>query len=171
MVLAVLVLAACASKPPENPDARACLPPESSAMRDKDYNIRLAGYTHRADVFATCMTEHGYVLDANELDTRLTHFEQVKNANVMGGDPAWAMRIEEQVLRTTRNCGKGREAHSWPSTLARAERANRSRHPQNGALLLAPARPLHKGRGIGSLGSIGGAARHASLRIFLPAHP
>ena len=100
MVLAVLVLAACASKPPENPDARACLPPESSAMRDKDYNIRLAGYTHRADVFATCMTEHGYVLDENELDARLTHFEQVKNANVMGGDPIWAMRIEEQVLRT-----------------------------------------------------------------------
>jgi len=100
MVLATLVLVACAARPPENPDARACLPPENPAMRDKNYNFRLAGYTQRADAFATCMTEHGYVLDYNELEERLTHFEQVKNANVMGGDPIWAMRIEEQVLRT-----------------------------------------------------------------------
>ena len=83
--LAALVLAACASKPPENPDARACLPPENPAMKAKDYNMRLAGYTNRADAFARCMTEHGYVLDEKELDARLTHFEAVKNANVTGG--------------------------------------------------------------------------------------
>lgn len=97
---AALLLSACAgSRPPENPDARACLPPENSAMKSRDYNMRLAGYTQRADAFATCMTEHGYVLDEKELDTRLTHFEAVKNADVMGGDPGWAMRIQEQVLR------------------------------------------------------------------------
>jgi hypothetical protein len=45
------------------------------------------------------MTDHGYALDENELEKRLLHFEQVKNANVMGGDPGWAMRIEEQELR------------------------------------------------------------------------
>src|SRR5215475_1270818 len=99
ILLAALLLTARAARPPENPDARACLPPENPAMSDRNYNFRLAGYTQRADAFATCMTEHGYVLDYVELDDRLRHFEQVKNANVMGGDPVWAMRIEEQKLR------------------------------------------------------------------------
>jgi hypothetical protein len=98
--VAALLLAACAGhQVPDNPDARTCLPPENPAMRSRDYNMRLAGYTQRADAFAKCMTDHGYALDENELEKRLLHFEQVKNANVMGGDPGWAMRIEEQELR------------------------------------------------------------------------
>ena len=116
IALATLVLAACAARPPENPDARACMPPENPAMRDRNYNFRLAGYTQRADAFAACMTEHGYVLDQNEFDERLLHFEQVKNANVMGGDPTSAMRIEEQALRTDPELWKRPEALSKPSS-------------------------------------------------------
>jgi hypothetical protein len=96
--LAVLLLAACASAP-ENPDARACLPPKNSAMTARDYTMRVAGYTRRADAFAACMTERGYVLNEDQLEERMRHFEAVKNADVMGGDPLWAMRIHEQELR------------------------------------------------------------------------
>jgi hypothetical protein len=110
--LAALVLVACASKPPENPDARACLPPENPAMKSRDYNMRVAGYTNRADAFARCMNEHGYALDDAELDARLRHFEQVKNANQMGGDPSWAMRIEEQELRVNSELWRPIEAPS-----------------------------------------------------------
>ena len=98
--LATLLLAACAgNRPPENPDAHACLPPENPEMRDKEYYMRLSGYTQRADAFAACMTEHGYALDEKELDARMEHFEQVKNANPLGGDPSWAMGIHRQELR------------------------------------------------------------------------
>ena len=38
------------------------------------------------------MDEHGYVLDEEKLDADLLHFEQVKNADVLGGDPQQAMR-------------------------------------------------------------------------------
>ena len=98
ITLAALLLAACASAP-ENPDARLCLPPKNAAMTASDYNIRLAGYTRRADAFAACMTERGYVLNEDQLEERMRHFEAVQNADVMGGDPLWAMRIHEQELR------------------------------------------------------------------------
>ena len=67
-------------------------------MRSSDYDMRLSGYTQRADDFAACMTKHGYVLDTKELDARIDHFEQVRNADAKGGDPIWARRIylEEQ---------------------------------------------------------------------------
>jgi hypothetical protein len=98
--LAALLLAACASnRPPESPDARTCTPPENPAMRSNDYYMRLSGYTQRADAFAACMTEHGYVFDEDELDARVLHFEQVKNAEWLGGDPAWAMRIYREEQR------------------------------------------------------------------------
>jgi len=98
--LAALLLAGCASKPvPDNPDARACLPPENPEMRSHNYYMRLSGYTQRADTFAECMTKHGYVLDEDELDARMLRFEQVKNAEWLGGDPAWAMRIYRQEER------------------------------------------------------------------------
>ena len=100
IALAALLLAACAGQhPPENPDARTCLPPENPAMRSTDYYMRLSGYTQRADAFAACMSEHGYVLDENELDARVLHFEQVSNAQWLGGDPAWAMRIYREEQR------------------------------------------------------------------------
>jgi hypothetical protein len=98
--LAALLLAACASKPaPDNPDALACRPPENPEMRSHNYYMRLSGYTQRADAFAACMTKRGYVLDDDELDARMLHFEQVKNAQWLGGDPAWAMRVYRQEQR------------------------------------------------------------------------
>ena len=98
--LAALVLAACAgTRAPDNPDARACLPPENQAMRSRDYTMRLSGYTQRADAFAVCMTQRGYALDEEQLDARVLHFEQVVNANRYSGDPAWAKRIEREKLR------------------------------------------------------------------------
>jgi hypothetical protein len=98
--LAALLLAACAgNRPPPNPDAQACLPPENPAMRSRDYYMRLGGYTQRADAFAACMTGRGYVLDENELEARMLHFEQVRNAEWLGGDPIWAMRIYREEQR------------------------------------------------------------------------
>ncbi len=96
-------------------------------MKAKDYNMRLAGYTNRADAFARCMTEHGYVLDEKELDARLTHFEQVKNADRWEAIQAGPMRIEEQELRVN------------PEVWRQASRSNlRSPYPlpQAGAPLL-----------------------------------
>jgi hypothetical protein len=97
--LAALLLAACASKPPDNPDALACQPPENPEMRSDNYYMRVSGYTQRADAFAECMTKRGYVLDDNALDARMLHFEQVINAQPMGGDPAWPMQIYRQEQR------------------------------------------------------------------------
>jgi len=98
--LAALLLIACAgARAPDNPDARACLPPGNEAMRSNDYTMRLSGYTQRADAFAVCMTQRGYVLDEDELDARLLHFEQVINADRLSGDPVWAKRIQREKLR------------------------------------------------------------------------
>ena len=98
--LAALLLAGCAgNRPPPNPDAQVCLPPENPEMRSRDYYMRLGGYTQRADAFAHCMTERGYWLNERELDARVLHFEQVKNAEWLGGDPAWAMRIYREEQR------------------------------------------------------------------------
>jgi len=99
-LVTLLLLAACAgNRPPPNPDAEVCLPPENAAMQSRDYYMRLGGYTQRADAFAKCMTERGYFLDERELDARVLHFEQVKNAEWLGGDPAYAMRIYREEQR------------------------------------------------------------------------
>jgi hypothetical protein len=99
-LVALLLLAACAgNRPPPNPDAEVCMPPQNPEMRSRDYYMRLGGYTQRADAFAKCMAERGYVLDEQELDARVLHFEQVKNAQWLGGDPAYAMRIYREEQR------------------------------------------------------------------------
>jgi hypothetical protein len=96
----VLLAAACASsRAPENPDVKACLPPATKVLYSRDYDTRLAAHRARADAFAQCMQDRGYTFDQDALDQRVLHFEQVKNADLYGGDPLRASRVYEQEQR------------------------------------------------------------------------
>ena len=102
LAFAALLLAGCAgSRAPDNPDARACLPPKTRELTSHHYEPRLAAHKARADAFAGCMQERGYQLDEVALNDRLRHFEQVKNADPLGGDPWQAIQIRRQELRTS----------------------------------------------------------------------
>jgi hypothetical protein len=45
------------------------------------------------------MTAHGYVLDQEELDEQIKHFEMVQNSQWMGGDPGPLAAAQRQKLR------------------------------------------------------------------------
>jgi hypothetical protein len=47
------------------------------------------------------MKERGFALDEARLAQELEHFEQVKNADPLGGDPWQAVALREQELRAS----------------------------------------------------------------------
>jgi hypothetical protein len=97
-----VLLAGCAgNRAPDNPDARSCLPAKTRELSSRDYQTRLAAHKARADAFAACMQARGYSIDQVALEERLRHFEQVKNAQPLGGDPWQAVQIRRQELRTS----------------------------------------------------------------------
>jgi hypothetical protein len=97
-LIASAMLCACASKP-VSPDAQACLQEAPPAKRSSDYNRRLTSLKTHAAFFGSCMEARGYQLDEDKLQDALLHFEQVKNADALGGDPQNALRLREQELR------------------------------------------------------------------------
>ena len=55
--------------------------------------------TRQADAYSDCMIAHDYVFDQAQLDEQLNHIRQVKNADVMGGDPYYLIAQRRQELR------------------------------------------------------------------------
>ena len=98
-LLALAGLAACASKPPPNPAATACLQEAPAAKSSGDFNQRLISLKTRAAFFGSCMEARGYALDEAALEADQVHYEQVKYAEWLWGDPLLAMRLREQELR------------------------------------------------------------------------
>lgn len=102
LAFAALLLAGCAgSRAPDDPEARACLPAKTRELSSRNYETRLAAHKARADAFAACMQARGYRIDQLALDERLRHFEQVRNADPLGGDPWQAVQIRRQELRAS----------------------------------------------------------------------
>jgi hypothetical protein len=99
--LALGLLSACAARPPASPEANACLSEAPPAKRSADHARRLTSLKTRAAFFAGCMEGHGYELDEGKLSDELLRFEQVRNADPLGGDPQNAVRVREQELRAS----------------------------------------------------------------------
>ena len=99
--LCLAVLTACAGKPVDPgiaQDAQGCLAGAPKATGGSDYTARLNSLRARAALFSGCMQQHGYALDDAKLQDEMTHFEQVRNADPLGGDPRPAAKLHEQEL-------------------------------------------------------------------------
>lgn len=101
-VLAALALPGCATQSKEEiaPEARACVQ-DGGRVRNSNYAEHLAILKQRANAFAACMTEHGFVLDEAKLQQELLREEWVHNSNVLGGDPLHLLMLREQELRAS----------------------------------------------------------------------
>ncbi len=101
LALCLAVLAACAGKPVDPgiaQDAKGCLAAAPKATGGSDYTARLNSLRARAAMFSGCMEQHGYALDDAKLQEEMTRFEQVRNADPLGGDPRPAAKLHEQEL-------------------------------------------------------------------------
>jgi hypothetical protein len=96
--LAIVLLAGCGSKAPRGvaavPECR-----QAAASVPKAFDAGVDYLRRQADAYSECMTAHGYVLDQEQLDDDLTHFEMVKNAEWLGGDPGPLIAQRRQKLR------------------------------------------------------------------------
>jgi len=92
----------CASKAGDAapPEAVACMQ-DAGRVRTRDYAERLHLLRQRADAFAACMSERGFVLDEAKLEAELRHLEQMRNADPRGGDPQLELALREQELRAS----------------------------------------------------------------------
>jgi hypothetical protein len=97
----VLAAWACAgTQEPVDPQALACMPAKEK-IRASDFETRLSALKGRAARVAACMEQRGFTLDEDRLARELEHFEDVKNADPLGGDPWQAVALREQELRAS----------------------------------------------------------------------
>lgn len=97
--LAIVLIAGCGSQGPrgvaEVPECR-----RAAASAPKfTFDVGVDYLRRQADAYAECMSAHGYVLDQEQLDDQLIHFEMVKNAQWLGGDPGPLVAQQRQKLR------------------------------------------------------------------------
>ena len=97
---AVLALSAgCGSKAPrgvaEVPECRQA----AASIEKSPFDVGIQYLERQADAYSDCMTAHGYVLDQDQLDEEVKHFEQVQNAQWLGGDPQPLVAQKRQKLR------------------------------------------------------------------------
>jgi hypothetical protein len=71
----------------------------ADAVTATDFDTRVGLLRMRADAYSQCMQERGYVLDEEELERKILHKEQVKNADPLGGDPAPILAVYREQLR------------------------------------------------------------------------
>ena len=97
--IALALSAGCGSKAPrgvaEVPECRRA----AGSVEKSQFDVGIQYLQRQADAYSDCMTAHGYVLDQDQLDEDLKHFEQVQNAQWMGGDPQPLVAQKRQKLR------------------------------------------------------------------------
>ena len=71
----------------------------ADSIHKSEFETGVHYLTRRADAYSDCMIAHDYVFDQAQLDERLNHIRQVKNADVMGGDPYYLIAKQRQELR------------------------------------------------------------------------
>jgi hypothetical protein len=96
---AIIVIAGCGSKGPrgvaEVPECRQA----AASVPKFTFDVGVDYLRRQADAYSECMSAHGYVLDQEQLDDQLSHFEMVKNAERLGGDPGPLVAERRQKLR------------------------------------------------------------------------
>jgi hypothetical protein len=97
--LAISISAGCGSKSPrgvaEVPECRQ----SAASVARSSFDVGVDYLRRQADAYSECMTAHGYVLDQEELDEQIKHFEMVQNSQWMGGDPGPLAAAQRQKLR------------------------------------------------------------------------
>jgi hypothetical protein len=97
--LAAALLGACGSHSPRGvADVPQCRH-AANAVQGTEFDTREQLLTLRADAYSECMQAHGYVLDEEELERRMIHKEQVKNSDMLHGDPYYILKRYRQELR------------------------------------------------------------------------
>ena len=106
--IALMVASGCASR--DKPQGVAEVPEcrqAAKAVPATEFDSRTLLLQLRADAYSACMEQHGYVLDQEEFDRQMLHKEQVKNADPMGGDPAFILARYRQELRMDPSVWRG----------------------------------------------------------------
>ena len=97
--IALALSAGCGSKAPrgvaEVPECRRA----AASVEKSPFDVGIQYLQRQADAYSDCMTAHGYALDQDQLDEDLKHFEQVQNAQWMGGDPQLLVAQKRQKMR------------------------------------------------------------------------
>ncbi|HYL18384.1 MAG TPA: hypothetical protein VEV20_06870 [Burkholderiales bacterium] len=97
--VALALSAGCGSKAPrgvaEVPECRRA----ATGVEKSPFDVGIQYLERQADAYSDCMTAHGYTLDQDQLDEDLKHFEQVQNAQWMGGDPQPLVAQKRQKMR------------------------------------------------------------------------
>lgn len=97
--IALALSAGCGSKAPrgvaEVPECRQA----AAGIEKSPFDVGIQYLERQADAYSDCMTAHGYSLDQEQLDEDLKHFEQVQNAQWMGGDPQLLVAQKRQKMR------------------------------------------------------------------------
>ena len=97
--IALALSAGCGSKAPrgvaEVPECRQA----AAGIEKSPFDVGIQYLERQADAYSDCMTAHGYSLDQDQLDEDLKHFEQVQNAQWMGGDPQLLVAQKRQKMR------------------------------------------------------------------------
>jgi len=97
--VALALSAGCGSKAPrgvaEVPECRQA----ATGVEKSPFDVGIQYLERQADAYSDCMTAHGYTLDQDQLDEDLKHFEQVQNAQWMGGDPQPLVAQKRQKMR------------------------------------------------------------------------
>ncbi len=98
-LLTAILAGGCAAKASKGvPEVPACRQ-AADGVPKFDFDVGVDYLRRQADVYSQCMEAKGYELDQKRLDDDLKHFEQVKNADVMGGDPGPLVAVRRQKLR------------------------------------------------------------------------
>jgi hypothetical protein len=97
--IALALSAGCGSKAPRGvadvPECRRA----AASIEKSPFDVGIQYLERQADAYSDCMTAHGYALDQDQLDEDLKHFEQVQNAQWMGGDPQPLVAQKRQKMR------------------------------------------------------------------------
>jgi hypothetical protein len=97
--VALVLSAGCSSKAPrgvaEVPECRQA----AASIEKSPFDVGIQYLERQADAYSDCMTAHGYALNQDQLDEDLKHFEQVQNAQWMGGDPQPLVAQKRQKMR------------------------------------------------------------------------
>jgi len=97
--IALALSAGCGSKAPrgvaEVPECRQA----AASIEKSPFDVGIQYLERQADAYSDCMTARGYALDQDQLDEDLKHFEQVQNAQWMGGDPQLLVAQKRQKMR------------------------------------------------------------------------
>jgi hypothetical protein len=97
--ITLILSAGCSSKAPrgvaEVPECRRA----AAGVEKSPFDVGIQYLVRQADAYSDCMTAHGYVLDQEQLDNDLNHFEMVQNSQWMGGDPGPLVAERRQKMR------------------------------------------------------------------------